>query len=251
MRQLSIIVVTYKEGLDVLKRCFDSVYASQHVDFELIVIDNGAENATRGLLMSYPGSIYLRNSKNIGFAAAVNRGIKLSQGKYLLLLNPDTTFKPDVLKKMIDHLEVDSEVGIASSLIRYPDGKIQPSIRRFPTLKDQLLILLKVPHFFKSSAVDRYMMTDVDPLVTRDVDSIMGAFMFIRQGLVEEIGLLDERYFIWFEEVDYCKMAHDAGWKIRHYADVEVTHQRGWMFSKIATWRKQKWIRTSLRKYMT
>jgi GT2 family glycosyltransferase len=94
------------------------------------------------------------------------------------------------------------------------------------------------------------MMRDADPWKTQDVDSIMGAFMFIRRELLKTIGLFDERYFIWFEEVDYCKMATNAGYKIRHYADVTITHHKGHTFNKLATLRKQRWIRESLRKYM-
>ncbi len=247
---LSIVVVTYKENLDILKACFDSVYASTDVDFELIVVDNGSNDATKGLLQSYEGAKYIRNPDNLGFAAAVNIGMGHRNGRYVLLLNPDTSFEADVLTKMLKHLDRNPKVGIGSSVIRYPNGDLQDSIRRFPSMKDQLLILLKVPHLLRTRAVDKYMMRDIDPLKTQDVDSIMGAFMFIREELIQDIGLFDERYFIWFEEVDYCKMAHDAGWKIRHYADVQITHHKGHTFSKLATIRKQKWIRESLRKYM-
>lgn len=247
---LSIVVVTYKENLDVLKACFDSVRDSIGLTFELIVVDNGQSSATEGLLKSYAEARYIRNPDNLGFAAAVNIGMRVRKGRYVLLLNPDTSFTPDVLKKMIEHLDRDAKVGIASCVIRYPNGELQESIRRFPTLKDQLLILLKVPHFLKTRAIDRYMMKDVDPMKTQDVNSIMGAFMFIREEVLQQIGLFDERYFIWFEEVDFCKMTHDAGWKIRHYGDVTITHHKGHTFNKLATIRKQRWIRESLRKYM-
>ena len=249
--ELSIVVVTYKEHLDLLKGCFDSVYGSQGLNYELIVVDNGASEATRGLLISYPGSSYLRNQVNLGFAAAVNRGMRLAKGDYILLLNPDTSFAPDVLKRMIDHLHGDIDVGIASCVIKYPDGSLQDSIRRFPKLFDQLLILFKLPHLFGHlKAIDSYMMYDADPYATQDVDSIMGAFMFIRRELIDAIGFFDERYFIWFEEVDYCKMAVNAGFKVRHYGDVSITHIKGHTFSQIATFKKQRWIRESLRKYM-
>lgn len=251
MIDVSIIVLTYKEGLDVLKACFDSVAASKDISYELIVSDNGASEATRGLLFAYPQSRYLKNEGNLGFAKGVNRGLKFAQGRYALLLNPDTSFGPDVIAKMIAHLDQDTDVGIGSCLIRYPDKKLQESIRRFPSIVDQLLVMSKIPHFLPDiGPVKKYMMRDVDQTATQDVDSIMGAFMFIRRELLEKIGHLDERYFIWFEEVDYCKMAHDAGWKIRSYGDVEITHHKGHTFNKIATRRKQKWIRTSLRKYM-
>ena len=248
---LSIIVVTYKEGLDILKDCFDSVLKSENVNFELIISDNGASDATRGLLGSYDNSTYLRNKNNLGFSAAVNRGISIARGRYILLLNPDTRFSSDVLAKMITHLDDDATVGIASCVIEYPDKSLQASIRRFPQLTDQLFVMFKIPHFIKQNKIiDRYMMRDTDPHRTQDVNSIMGAFMFIRREVIEQIGYLDERYFIWFEEVDYCKMVHDKGWKIRHYADVQVMHYKGHMFDKIGTVQKQKWIRQSMRKYM-
>ena len=247
---LTIVVVTFKENLDVLKACFDSVYGSEGIEYELIVVDNGQNNATEGLLKSYPGATYVRNPDNLGFAAAVNIGMRRRVGRYVLLLNPDASFEPDVLAQMVRHLDRDKNVGVASSVIRYPNGDLQESIRRFPSLKDQLFILLKVPHFFKTRAVNKYMMRDADPMKTQDVDSIMGAFMFIREEVLQQVGLFDERYFIWFEEVDFCKMAHDAGWKIRHYGDVQILHHKGHTFNKLATIRKQKWIRESLRKYM-
>lgn len=247
---LSIVVVTYKENLDILKKCFDSVYESAGISYELIVVDNGSSDATKGLLKSYNSSTYIRNPNNLGFAAAVNIGMGRRKGRYVLLLNPDTSFESDVLEKMVNHLDRDKKVGIASSIIRYPNGDLQDSIRRFPKLLDQLIIMFKVPHFLKTKVVNEYMMKDVDPLKTQDVDSIMGAFMFIREELIQDIGLFDERYFIWFEEVDFCKMTQNAGWKIRHYADVEILHHKGHTFNKLATLRKQRWMRESLRKYM-
>lgn len=251
MIDVSVVVVTYREDLDLLKACFDSVARSRNISYELIVVDNGANEATRGLLHAYDRVQYLSNAQNLGFAAAVNIGMRQAGGRYVLLLNPDAKFEENTLAAMITHLDEDQNVGIASCLIKYPDGTIQESIRRFPSLKDQLMIMLKLPHLFRRlRSVDHYMMREAEPHRTQDVDSIMGAFMFIRRDLMEEIGLFDERYFMWFEEVDYCRMAHDAGWKIRHYADISIEHLKGHTFAKLATLRKQKWIRASLRKYM-
>lgn len=252
MIDLSIVIVTYKEDLDVLRRCFESVIGSTGLNYELIVVDNARREATEELLHEVSSTAtYFPNANNMGFASAVNCGMRASKGRYILLLNPDTEFKADVLARMIAHLDTDKQVGIASSIIRYPNGELQDSIRRFPTLLNQLVILFKLPHVFKHPPfLDQYMMRDVDPLQTQDVDSIMGAFMFIRRSTLEKLGLFDERYFIWFEEVDYCKMASDHGLKTRHYADVEITHYKGHSFNKLATLKKQRWIRQSLRKYM-
>lgn len=217
----------------------------------MFVVDNGASDEYRDMVAALPNATYIRNGENKGFAFAVNRGIEKSSGRYILLLNPDTVVPPHAIAKMIAHLDRDTDVGVASCVIRYPDGTLQESIRRFPGVLDQLLVLLKVPHVVKRlPSVDRYMMRDVDSLQTQDVDSIMGAFMFIRRELIQKIGLLDERYFIWFEEVDYCKMAVDAGYKVRHYTDVEIVHHKGHTFNKQSTLRKQTWVRTSLRKYL-
>ncbi|MFZ2682167.1 MAG: glycosyltransferase family 2 protein [Patescibacteria group bacterium] len=252
MLDLSVVVVTYKEDPEVLKRCFESLSASTGLSFELIVVDNARRSDTEALLKQTVASAhYVPNPKNMGFAYAVNCGMRVAKGSHILLLNPDTEFKPEVLKTMVAHLDASPEVGIASSIIRYPNGDLQESIRRFPTLLNQLVILLKIPHLLKrTKIVDHYMMRDADPNQTQDVDSIMGAFMFIPRATLEKIGLFDERYFIWFEEVDYCKMASSAGLKIRHYADVEILHHKGHSFNKLATLKKQRWIRQSLRKYM-
>lgn len=253
MKDLSIVIVTYKEELTVLRDCFQAVVRSQDVGIEIFVVDNGGREETRTLLAELlPSATYFANPENQGFAAAVNQGMRLAGGRYILLLNPDTNFAPDVLKNMIGHLDRDVMVGIGSCVIRYPDGTLQESIRRFPTLSDQLITLLKLPHFIKRlPAIDKYLMRDVDPYATQDVDSIMGAFMFIRRELLTQVGLFDERYFNWFEEVDYCKMARNAGFTTRHYGDVWITHHKGHTFNQLSTLRKQKWIRQSMRKYMS
>ncbi|PIQ67776.1 hypothetical protein CO173_02275 [Candidatus Uhrbacteria bacterium CG_4_9_14_3_um_filter_41_35] len=247
---VSIVIVTYKEELELLKQCFDSVEMSVDIKYEMIVVDNAGREDTEALVKQYSYAKYIKNSANLGFAAAVNLGMKRGLARYMLLLNPDTKFGESVLAQMAEKLDHNPEVGVGSCLIKYPGGEIQDSIRRFPKLLDQTLVMLKVPHFLKTKAVDKYMMRDADPLETQDVDSIMGAFMWIRRELINDIGYFDERYFIWFEEVDYCKMAHDAGWKIRHYSDTEITHIKGHMFEQIPTLKKQKWMRESLRKYV-
>lgn len=249
MTDVSIVIVTYKEDLHVLRECFSSVRASTGVTTKVFVVDNGGRAETAQLLAELlPRAVYLKNDENRGFAAAVNRGIGQSTGRYVLLLNPDTELPSTTLATMVRNMDRDMDVGVGSCIIRYPDGRLQESIRRFPTLLDQLIVLTKLPHAFPS-LVDRYMMRDVDHEVTQDVDSIMGAFMMIRRSVIDRIGLFDERYFIWFEEVDYCKMAKDAGFVIRSYGDCHVVHYKGHMFNQLATVRKQRWVRESMRKY--
>lgn len=246
MTDLSIVIVTFHEAPAVLRACFASLAGR---DAEVIVVDNGSREETRMLLGEVlPAATYCANSENRGFAAAVNQGMRQSHGRYVLLLNPDTVVPGETLATMVANMDRDADVGVGSCVIRYPDGTLQESIRRFPTLANQLVVLLKLPHIFPG-AVRHYMMRDVDPLQEQDVDSIMGAFMLIRRAVLDEVGLFDERYFIWFEEVDYCKMVRNAGWKVRHYANAHVIHHKGHMFDQLATVRKQRWVRESMRKY--
>lgn len=248
---VSIITIAYKNSPEVLRACFESVAKSEGVSWEFIVVDNAGDAQTITQVSSViPRATCIINNENRGFAAATNQALKIAKGRYVLMLNPDTSFAPNVLANMVARMDASPDVGVGSSVIRYPDGKLQESIRRFPTLKDQLCILLKIPHILRrNDLLDSYMMRDKDPLATQDVDSIMGAFMWIRREVVDSVGLFDERYFIWFEEVDYCKMVVDAGWKVRHFADIEIVHHKGVSFSTVGFLRKQRWIRQSMRKY--
>lgn len=248
MIDVSIVIVTYKEDLRVLRECFSSLRTIEGVTFESIVVDNAVRKETRDLVDALlPNAAYIENPAN-GFAKAVNLGMRASHGRYVLLLNPDAVMPQATLAVMVENMDRDQAVGIGSCVIRYPDGRLQESIRRFPTLSDQIAVLLKLPHLFPG-LVDRYMMRDVDPEATQDVESIMGAFMMIRCRVIEDIGLFDERYFMWFEEVDYCKMAAKAGYVIRNYGNAHIVHHKGHMFDQLGTVRKQRWVRESMRKY--
>ena len=249
-KDISIVIVNYKYSLEMLKACLDSVKNSQGVSYEIFFVDNSADAVQANLCAQYEDCSYIGNTQNVGFASAVNQGMRLSTGRYILLLNGDVVFGEDVLKRMLDHLDAESDVGIASCVIRYPNGELQPSIRRFPTPWNQLLVLSKIPHFFSPQSFRKYMADDIDPYQTQEVESIMGAFMWICHEVPQDIGLFDEKFFLWFEEVDYCHRAHKAGIKIKHYADVEVFHKKGAAFSLVHTWKKQAWMRQSLRWYM-
>jgi GT2 family glycosyltransferase len=117
-----------------------------------------------------------------------------------------------------------------------------------PKLGDQLAVLLKVPHLWPGS-VKHYLADDLDLTKDQDVESIMGAAMLITWEAIEHVGWFDERYFLWFEEVDYCARTLKAGLHVRHVAGVHMTHARGVSFGLVGTWTKQRWFRESMRKY--
>ncbi|MBI2485129.1 glycosyltransferase family 2 protein [Candidatus Uhrbacteria bacterium] len=247
MTDISIISVNYRSA-DHLRRMVASLLRhATSLSWELFIINHSKEEDLSDVVSD--ARIHLLTQENRGFASGCNRGIREATGKYLLLLNPDIELTDDSLATLLGHLNQDTEVGIAGVRLSNPDGSPQPSVRAFPTPLNQLVVLLKLPHLFPK-ILKHYLKTDFDYRKTQDVDQVMGAYFLIRRALIEDIGLLDEGFFYWFEEVDYCKRAKDAGWKIRYYADVQARHAKGGSFSQVRTREKQAVIRRSLRRYI-
>ena len=246
---VSIISVNFRSR-DHLECMVASVLKyTKGLEYELIIVNNDAEPLS---LSTGPATRtrIINNTQNFGFAVGCNQGIEVARGRYLVLLNPDIELVDDSLKKIVVELDRDLEVGIAGPRLVYPDGTPQPSVRRFPKLLDQLLIMLMIPHVLTNlGPINQYLHTDLDVEKTQDVDQVMGAFFVIRRELLDAIGLLDEGFFFWYEEVDYCRRAIDAGWKVRYYANVKARHVGGGSFSREKTIRKQTVIRRSLRRY--
>lgn len=246
---VSIVSVNFRSE-DYLHRMVDSLFLhTKGCSFEVILVNNDLEPLKDA---SFAGQVQvIENGVNRGFAAACNQGIKNASGRYIVLMNPDVTFDSDSLTAMVRHLDQDMDVGIAGPRLIYPDGSPQASVRRFPGVLDQLFVLLKLPHVFGLRGPMRhYLHLDLDAEKTQDVDQVMGAYFMIRREVLDQVGWLDEGFFVWFEEVDLCKRAVDAGWKVRYYADVKATHVGGGSFAREATLTKQRIIRHSLRRYV-
>jgi len=265
---LSIIIVSWNVA-DLLKKCLVSIYQyTQGISFEIFVIDNDSQDET-----GKPGFFetwfdkknfhIILNQKNLGFAAANNQGIKQSQGDFILLLNPDTELKKDSLFKMVEFMKkttplfsppyqrgVRVGIGIAGCHLENPDASHQDSVRRFPGFWDQVLILLKVHHIFPRLSIFRcYLCTDFDYIRAQEVDQVMGAFFMIRREVIEQIGLLDEKFYIWFEEVDFCLRARQAGWLTVYTPITSVIHHFGQSFKQRRILEKQKIWTASLAYY--
>lgn len=249
---LSIIIVSWNTR-DLLKRCLDSIYQhTRGVHFEIFVIDNNSEDETKDMVEEYKsGNLYLIvNKTNRGFAAANNQGIKKAQGKYILLLNPDTKLKENSFAKMMEFMETQPLCGICGCHLLNSDASHQNSVRRFPKFLDQALILLKLHHLYDGfSSFKKYIAQGFNYQKSQMVDQVMGACFMIKRELVARIGLLDEKFFIWFEEVDYCKRAYNAGYEIWYYADTELTHHFRQSFKLVMPVKKQRIWNKSLRYY--
>jgi GT2 family glycosyltransferase len=189
------------------------------------------------------------NDKNMGFAAAVNQGIKESKGEFVLLLNPDTELRPGSLQTMFGYLRNRREVGVAGGKILNSDGSLQPSVRRFPTAWDQAVILLKMHNFFPK-IVAKYFCEGLNYDVEQEVDQVRGAYFWVSRKLIEKIGVLDAKsFFIWFEEVDYCRRAWDAGFKVMYLPSSVALHAGGASFNQEPSFQKQRWLNRSMRNY--
>ncbi len=195
----------------------------------IIVVDNASTDGTVEMIAGdFPTVTLIENAENRGFAAACNQGIRACVSDFVLLLNPDTLLKRATLQKLLDTMRAQPNIGACGPRVLNTDGSLQPSCRRFPSLGamiwDELGLSRLFPH---SRRLARYRMSGWQHDETRDVDQLMGSCMLLRRSTLEHIGLLDERFFLYFEEVDLCQRLYQAGWRVAFVADAAVTHLGG------------------------
>lgn len=248
---ISTITVNYKT-VDYLETMLASLFAfHQSRPVEVWVVENGSGDDLTQIIHRFPDVRVIVSKQNLGFAGGCNLAITQATGDFLVLLNPDVKFENDALYRIEDAMQADSSVGIGGISLKNLDGTQQACVWHFPKPLDQWLLLLKIPHVFPSlSPIAHWRWDTFDYTKTQDVDQVMGAFFCIRRELVDQIGLLDDGYFMWYEEVDYCKRAVDAGWSVRYFADISAQHKKGSSFDRVQTRWKQKILRASIRRYM-
>ncbi|MFA5124223.1 MAG: glycosyltransferase family 2 protein [Patescibacteria group bacterium] len=232
--QLSIIIVSYKVK-DLLEKCLDSIYRNQgDLTVEVFVVDNASSDGTTEMVNKrFPQSHLIASDRNLGFARANNLAIKQAAGEYVLLLNPDTEIFPDTLSKSLAAAKRHSTCGVLGVQMVYPDGRLQPSVRRLPTLWPVILMLLKLPKLFPHlKSIGHYLAEDFDYTKEQAVEQVMGAFMLIPRIVLDKVGLLDERFFVWFEEVDFCRRVSRAGYKIIYTPETKIVHYGGKSFGQ-------------------
>lgn len=227
--QVSIIIVNYNT-CNLLRECLSSIFQHTHgLDFEIIVIDNASSDGSREMLeKEFPQVIRIYNSRNMGFAAANNQGIKRAAGDYLLLLNSDTQIIGEAIRDTYGFMEEHPQAGIAGCRLLHADGTLQPSCRSFPSVwnifvESFFLYLI----FRKTKLFGKYYMSHFDHQSVREVDVVMGAFMFIRRATFDVVGLFDEDYFLYSEETDFCYRAHRAGFKTFFFPHAAIIHLEG------------------------
>jgi len=246
---ISIIIVSWKVR-DLLEKNLENIFKSSgNVDFEVFVVDNNSGDGTVEMIArKFPEVHIIANNYNAGFAVANNQAIEMAVGRLVLLLNPDMQVFSNSLFNTVKFMGENNEAGIIGPKLLDANKNILAHVRKFPTFLDQLAIVLKLPHLFPS-ILDNYLTKDFDYTKRTEVDSIRGSYFVIRREVIDKIGKLDERYFIWFEEVDFCKRAKASGFKILYTPSIECLDFVGKSFSQIKRGKTQKYFRDSMLKY--
>jgi GT2 family glycosyltransferase len=223
------VIVAYNVRT-LLRNCLDSVRRSQApFGVETIVVETGLDGSAAMVRREYPEVAVIDAPENPGYAAANNLGIRHARGEFVLLLNPDTIVPPDALARAVAELERDGGVGIIGVKLVRGDGSLDLACRRtFPTPRTALYHFLRLPKLFPNDArFGQYNLTHRDPDEPYDVDAVAGAFMLIRRPVLDRVGLLDESYWMYGEDLDLCWRAKAAGWRTRYFPAVTVLHLKG------------------------
>jgi len=228
MKDLSIVIVNWN-AVKHLARCLASVYAAlsreRHLRAEVIVVENAStDGSARVVKRDFPQARLIENSVNLGFAAANNQAISEAKGTYVLLLNPDTDVGLRSLGALVDFMQEHPEAGAAGSRLLSPDGGLQHSCSPSPTLFREFWRLL---HLDWIRPYGIYDMTGWQLDSPREVEVLQGACLIVRRQALDEVGLLDEDYFIYTEEVDLCFRLRSVGWKLFWVPQAEVVHYGG------------------------
>ena len=227
MTQLSIIIVNYNSTADLL-RCLSSIRSTEEADqLQVVVVDNAsADQSSLEKDLGSSSVVLLLNQENEGFARACNRGIRHCETPFFLLLNPDVIIHHGAVGRTLDYLRTRPGTGVAGCRILNPDGSLQLACRRsIPTVRNSLYRLLGLSRLFPSSReFGAYNLTCLDDRKSQPVEAVSGSFLMFRRELIEKIGLLDEQFFLYGEDLDVCYRALQAGWLVEYYAEATVTH---------------------------
>ncbi len=254
MKDLRIVIVSWNVE-KLLDRCLATLPRScEGLDWECVVVDNASQDESLQIAKAWQEKdmrfSVIDAKANLGFAKACNLGTKGFDSRYVLFLNPDTECLPNTLAQLVSKADACPKAGIIGPKLIYPDGRFQESIRRFPTVWSQAGILLKLHHVLKFlPTFKKYFAKDLDSEQEQDVDQVMGACFLVRRELIDQHLGFDERFFIWFEEVDFCKMATKNGWTVRYIPSVSIIHVGGQSFSQVFSPSKQRYLDTSLIAY--
>jgi hypothetical protein len=231
---LGIVIVSYNTR-DLLRTCLKTVYGSQgDFSYQVCVVDNHSNDRSAEMVAEeFPQTLLIANQTNRGYPAANNQGLRAfgyperaDAPRFALLLNPDTELPPRGLADMVAFMERRPEVGVAGPRLELVDGSLDLACRRaFPSPLVSFYRLTGLSKLFpRSRRFGRYNLTYLDPSEMTEVDSVVGAFMMLRREVIQQVGLMDESFFMYGEDLDWCYRIKAAGWKVYYNPDVTVLH---------------------------
>ncbi len=227
---LSIVIVNYNVK-NLLKRCLESVFEyEKDIELEVMVVDNNSSDHSQEMLKKdFPEVRLTENSRNLGFSAGCNQGIRESRGRYILFLNPDAELTRTGIKDMIDFMNSKPEAGICGPKMTDQKGNLQFSCRSFPSyltsISSSQSILNRI---FPENVLSRkYLLKDQNRFQIREVDWVSGSCLLAKREMFEKVGLLDERFYMYVEDVDVCYRAKLAGFSVFYFPEVVVIHHIG------------------------
>ncbi len=227
MVDLSVIVVNYNTR-ELLLKCIEALQTPEDGALDVWVVDNGSSDGSADAVAACPGVHLIRNEGNRGFAAACNQGIRLSAGRYVLIINSDTFVEAGLPAAVTKFMDGHPDVGAVGCKLLNPDGTVQASCFRTPSLLQAVLELSGCNARWPNNRFNRaFRMLDWDYDTAREVDCVAGACMAVRRETIEQVGMLDEHYFLYFEDFDWCRRIRAAGWKILYCPDARAVHIGG------------------------
>jgi N-acetylglucosaminyl-diphospho-decaprenol L-rhamnosyltransferase len=229
---LSLILVNYKsrEPLLACLRALRDDAGAAGIRTETVVVDNDSRDGTgEALAADFPDARFIANRENVGYARAVNQGLAATGAPFALVLNPDCTVRPGALRALLDHAAAHPRSGLVGPRILNPDGSLEYSARAFP---DHLTFLFNryslLTRLFPANPFSRrYLLTDWDHASVREVDWVSGACLMVRRAAIEQVGPMDEAFFMFNEDVDWCRRMRTAGWAVSYVPDATVVHHIG------------------------
>ncbi|MBU1039183.1 glycosyltransferase family 2 protein [Patescibacteria group bacterium] len=223
---LSIIILNYKTG-GLVRQCLRGVIEAElKLDYEILLVDNHSQDDSLSWVQdNYPTVRTISLPVNRGYSAGNNEGIRRAKGKYLLILNPDVTIFAGSLERLVAFMENNPTVGLAGPRLNNPDGSLQYSAYSFPNFWLPLIRRTWLRHlgWFKP-LLRKYQLMDWSHQDNQPVDWLLGACLIARAAAVEQVGLLDERFFLYVEDTDWCRRFWQKGWQVYYAADVELVH---------------------------
>jgi GT2 family glycosyltransferase len=226
---VSIIIVNWNTKA-ILRDCLDSIYRqTKKLSFEVIVVDNASSDGSGEMVKKeFLNAALIENSKNHGFAAANNQGIALARGRYILLLNSDTAILDGAIEKAVSFADAHLEAAVVGCRVLNPNMTLQPTCFMFPSILNMLLSCSYLYKLFpKSKFFGRERMTWWDRDDVREVEVVTGCFMLVRQEAIQQVGIMDEQFFMYGEETDWCYRFMQAGWKNMFTPNAQIIHLGG------------------------